>query len=498
MNCFRKKKNYVFAVSSACLCTLSTPDTSNKILILSSLLALFAGFFLFGNMQFCYPRYRIYSLSGAAVCVYSQLNAKLVEGSGGVEGTGLIICALLSLLVLNGIYGYVYNRYFPIIFSWAKRHIWLVASMFMVSFAVAFAYLKLSYMFYGVYNGIFSMDSMVYIDTNTFSYFNAPENDIRQPLFGLVGGIIYGPFPAIWFISKKAYTIFLGMANSLLVMGGISVLSSVLRAEERKKFILFCAVSYPAMLFILCVEQYPVVFLAAMWLLYEINANQPQQVAAYVGAAGSLVTTGIFLPIGRKGKFLDVIKTGKCIGALAGMLVICGRMQSILDLAHLSELTTSYTDTGGFENKLMQYSNFIRAVFIAPATKMAEHRQGVFLYSLTEVTTFSAIGITILLVCFLSALMNRKDRIVRISWGWSIYSFLVLGVLGYGTGENILVLYSLYYGWGYWVLLFTMLRLPKKQKLRDALFYCVVTLMAVINLYGIWDIVRLGAEYYPV
>ena len=424
--------------------------------------------------------------------------ARISGGVSDVRYIVRIVCSVGALPFVNAIYGYFNNRYLPPLIVWAKKNKKIVAGNIIVSTSIAFIYAKLTYMFYGLLNGIFSMDSIVYITTNTYSFFDAPENDIRQPLFGVVAGLVYGPFNAIQWFDEKIYAVFLGMANSVLIIGGLVLLASGFKKEERKKFLFLGCCMFPTMLFILCIEQYAVVYFALMLLLYEITQKGGEYAEPYAGAAGALITSAAALPLCSKKKFLDVKSMCKCLMTFAGMILIYGRTMIVLDFAHLCVLEKSYTYYGRYTEKLLQYANFLHTVFLAPSAHMVINNQGIYEYQLDKIDTISITGLILLAVCIFSVVVNREDKLVKMGAAWSLYSFFILGILGYGTKDNILPLYSLYFGWGYWVMIFSGFRSIKNSKVQSVLFYSTTTCAGIFNLYNIIQIIRMGITYYPV
>ena len=95
--------------------------------------------------------------------------------------------------------------------------------------------------------------------------------------------------------------------------------------------------------------------------------------------------------------------------------------------------------------------------------------------------------------------MNRKSRYAQICAGWVAFSFLLLCLVGWGTSENALVLYSLYFSWAF-ISLIIMLIMRVFEKLRPVqigVFSVATVVLAVVNAQTIMDLIRFGLEYYP-
>ena len=67
-------------------------------------------------------------------------------------------------------------------------------------------------------------------------------------------------------------------------------------------------------------------------------------------------------------------------------------------------------------------------------------------------------GAGILVLALISAVLNSKKLSSRIAACWVGFSFVVLCVLGWGTQENGLILYALYFGWAFAMLLYQLVQ----------------------------------------
>lgn len=120
-------------------------------------------------------------------------------------------------------------------------------------------------------------------------------------------------------------------------------------------------------------------------------------------------------------------------------------------------------------------------------------------YYLTEVKDYSIIGIVILIVCILSIILNRKNKMAIISFVWVVFSFLLLCVVGWGTSENGLNLYSLYFAWAYIILIYLFIdRLIKNDKIKNVLIVIICICMLVLNIPEFLNIIKFGISYYAV
>ena len=114
--------------------------------------------------------------------------------------------------------------------------------------------------------------------------------------------------------------------------------------------------------------------------------------------------------------------------------------------------------------------------------------------------SYSLLGLLILGQCILSVIQNRKDRPSQLAGFWLGFSLLVLVVLGWGTQENGLILYALYFGWAVWVLLFRLLqklddRIPHLTAIAGIL---ILGALAIWNLPAMGKLVSFALTYYPI
>jgi hypothetical protein len=111
-------------------------------------------------------------------------------------------------------------------------------------------------------------------------------------------------------------------------------------------------------------------------------------------------------------------------------------------------------------------------------------------------------GLAILLLCAVSLVLNRREKTVRIAGVWAGFSVLLLLIVGWGAPENGMILYTLYFGWAFLLLLFRLLeRIEAKLKfsLLTPLVTCtIVALLGWINFCGIGKLLAFAISSYPV
>lgn len=107
-------------------------------------------------------------------------------------------------------------------------------------------------------------------------------------------------------------------------------------------------------------------------------------------------------------------------------------------------------------------------------------------------------GIAILVCALCGFAFSYREWISKAAVLWVAFSVIILFAVGWGTAENGLILYTLYFAWAYLILLYQFLKniLRKPALLRAPL--CVAALMmAMRNVYELVQIYRFGIGNYP-
>ena len=126
-------------------------------------------------------------------------------------------------------------------------------------------------------------------------------------------------------------------------------------------------------------------------------------------------------------------------------------------------------------------------------------------------TSVSILGIVILILCVTGlavVLRNREPvdeydrnrrKLAIISAIWCVFSFLVLCLVGYGTNENGLTLYILYFGWSFFLLLYFLLDVVLKKigKAEFIVKTAIIAALLIVNILGLWQITTALVSYYP-
>lgn len=370
--------------------------------------------------------------------------------------------------------------------------------------------------FYGTdlsYDIIYTSDSPALVKGNVYMALTHPENDLRQPLFAVFAAPFMGIpylFGKLFSVSASVQAMLLNSVQILMLFTANFMLAKMmkLKSVNRICFMILSSLTYTHLLFVLMMEQYIVAYFWLIFCIYLIcEQKQPSRIALW-GAGGTLLTSMILLPaMSEKTPFKnfkewigDMVKYG--LEFVAVMLVFC-RFDVIFNL------TARISFLGGFTgksvtliDKIYQYTSFIGDCFVAPNAGINHTVEEYISWQLNQATGISFVGVLILVLCLISAWTNRNKKSSLLSIGWIGFSVIMLLGLGWGTAENGLILYALYFGWAFLVLLFQLVeKIGEKLNLRFlvpvATVVCAV-LLAAINIPAITEMIQFAIQYYPV
>ena len=403
------------------------------------------------------------------------------------------------------------------IFSEIKTAEWIVYGILLIATLgyIVFSFAQ-TYAFYGIelsYDIIYTSDSPSLVKENAYLTLTHPENDLRQPLFA----VFAGPFVGIPYLlarvigtSATVQAILMNSAQLLMLLAANFTLAKMLKLDSVKRicFMLLTSCTYTQLLFTLMMEQYIVAYFWLIFCLYLIAENQQPERIALWGAGGTLLTSMILLPFMSakspikdfKGWVMDMVKYGFEFVAL--MLVFC-RFDVIFNLmSKISSLSDFTGKTVTFADKIYQYTDFICNCFVAPNAGVSTAAVDHISWQLNPATGINFTGILILILVVISAIWNRDKKSSLLAAGWVGFSVIMLLGLGWGTKENGLILYALYFGWAFLVLLFQLIeKVESKLNLKflvPVVTIVVVVVLLVVNIPAIIEMVNFAITYYPV
>jgi hypothetical protein len=355
---------------------------------------------------------------------------------------------------------------------------------------------------------LYTSDTSSLTEQNVFLNVAASENDIRQPLFGvfaapfalgasLVSRLLHLPaayLPLLQILQAALLLVSLVLVVRMLgFSGGVKALSLVL-----------LGVLFPTLLFLLNMEQY---IFSVFWLILLVwlfvSGETEGRDVSWIAATGSILISGVSIVLVPNSKsWKERFKTvALAVLWFALIALLFGRTAMVMTTAaNLQFLLQFAGNKLPFLARLMQYVHFAASCFVAPAAQVFHYDSGMAVYHQLEVTGWSVGGFVVLAAAVAGFLLNRTSVFARICAAWVACSFLLLCVLGWGTSENGLVLYTLYFGWAFVSLILLLIdRLFRKiRPLQYGLLGAGILALAYANAVGLTDIIRFGLQYYPV
>lgn len=389
----------------------------------------------------------------------------------------------------------------------------LLTAVLAVFGAVLFAHFAYSYPAWlpaeGSYmaNMPYAFDGGIVLEQDAFFYHGVPVNDVRNMFFGLSAmpaGAACHVISDLWAMlsGTDAYVYVLGAAQAV-VCGLTVLLFACLMADtamERAAACMLLATSWMAVMNIIVLEQYifPVFWLASFLYLRKREPDGAACLASGIMACGGILST-VLLPLPDARTRRGAAQVGKLYGLLAVAAVLTGSWWRVLMVR--GESLSSYTVFLGavsgipFKDRLWQFLVFARSVFIMPpsGSHMMAFDSNVLdaaeaPFWLQDVPAGpDVLGLAVFAAMFAGFWLSRDDRFSRTCLWWTLVSFGMLCLAGWGTYENSLVIYNLYFGWAYIGLVFRLFQKLCGKRGKVLLAACVAagTAMAAVNIRGL-------------
>lgn len=387
----------------------------------------------------------------------------------------------------------------------------IVASVALVVFSFA-----QTEAFYGTeysYDIIYTSDSPSLVKGNVYLALTHSENDLRQPLFAVFAAPFVGIptlFGKLLGASASVQAMLVNVVQVIMLFAANFMLVKMMRLDPLKRvcFMLLASCTYTHLLFTLMMEQYIVAHFWLIFCIYLISESQRPDRIALWGAGGTLLTSMVLLPFmsdknpvrNFRAWFTDMVKFG--LEFVAVMLVFC-RFDIIYNLTTMISSLSGFTGHNlTLMDKIYQYTSFIASCFVAPDAGVNTTAVDHISWQMNPVSSINFMGIVIVLLVIGSVILNRDKKSSLLAAGWAAFSVVMLLGLGWGTQENGLILYALYFGWTFLVLLFQLVeKIEDKLNVKFLVPICSIgcaVLLAVVNIPSIMEMVNFAITYFPV
>ena len=368
-----------------------------------------------------------------------------------------------------------------------------------------------------LYDVIYTSDTAALQHENAFFALTHPQNDLRQPLFAIFAAPMLGiPYLLGRLVSgsETVHMILLNLPQLVMLLAANWMVAKAMDLTPGKRicYLILSSCMYSNLLFSVMMEQYIVAYFWLALAVYQIcKKGRPDTLVMY-GAGGTLLTTMILMPtLSRKHPvkqfkdwFLEMVKWGL---GFVGLMLVFARFDIFTNLlTRLSEYTGFTEDTAvpfdlSFSGKLCQFTEFVKNCFAVPNAGVSLTFKPFPSWQLENITALNWVGIGILVLCAISAIWNPKNTSSRAAAFWVVFSGIMLLILGWGTSENGLILYSLYFGWAYLTLLFQLVdKVGDVLKLKPLVYVCTAAASAgllIVNIPAILKMIRFAIAYYP-
>ena len=446
---------------------------------------------------------------------------------GDLEGILLLILVLLSIVAavafLYVCISVFWNKLIGIFrandtFSDVNITEWIIyASLILLTFAYVTVILLSSSSFYSsksLVDVVYTGDSQRLFYGNVFLNIGHPENDLRQPLFA----VFSAPFVSIAYLIGKLLSvppavqaIMLEFTQVILLFVSVFMLTKIMQLDRANRicFILLFMSTHTYLLFSVMIEQYVVAFFWLVLCLYCLSSGKDGSFAL-MGAGGTLLTSLALLPASalRPGKEIikeRVVKVICCALEFVLLIIAFGKLTIFINMFKDVDVLIGFTGSKlTLFDKIRQFLEYIKNYFVAPdagvSTVNVEGKQYIS-WQQDPVESISYIGIIILLLALISLVINRNKVSSRIAGCWILLSMIVLIAIGWGTRENGLILYELYFGWPYLVLIYQLFEKIcdrfSLKKIFPVICVSAMVLLAVVNIPEIIDLIDYMSSYYP-
>lgn len=515
------KKNWFLLISAFAFLCLEAPHTLAGVigvaigcLLLTAIAASASD--IWGKVSKCGIGVKLFSLFTAiGICWYgkSQFPLSQIIGIAGAVIALIFVYAVVALIWDAIITTFRKTKLFSDLGVFECIVYGVIVALLIGLAVYSFSHSEAFYATAHSYDVIYTSDSPSLVKDNAYLDLFHSENDFRQPLFMVFASPFLGisyllaqVFPSIWWMSAFALN---GLQILMMLFSHFLIAKMMnLTSIKRVCFVTVFSVSYTTLLFSLMMEQYIVAYFWLVFFVYQYVMQKRASRLALMGVTGTLLTGAILAPLtSEKYIWKHPIQWMKemlvCAGCFLLLLFGAGRFDVIYDLSYRVVLLSGYTGKDvTFWDKVQQYFTFISDCFLSPRAYIDFEIKEYATWKLNPVSEINLIGVIIFALIVISFIVNRKNKLSQIAGAWILYSIVILCVFGWGTAENGLILYALYFGWAIWVLLFQLMEaIEKKWKLKFLIPIISVILTVIlvqVNFNGIRDLVSFAIKYYPL
>lgn len=378
---------------------------------------------------------------------------------------------------------------------------------------VTYAFLN-SQLFYKteyIANVLYTSDSPMIVQLNAYLDLTHMENDLRQPLFAVFSSPLMGFTYLLGYpFSDTGRAIIMDYAQVIILVIANFLLAKLLGLSGYKRIVFVSLISstYSYLLFSIMMEQYIIAYFYLILCLYIHTNSNSFDLFLLFAASSTLLTGSIIIPfvLWRKysGNFLLWVKNlFKIIGKFLILILAFGRFDVFYTLIEKIIFLSSFSGNRvSLPDRILQYFVFVRSYFITPINEVYIYPSGDIKWRLCQIDSLDVVGVIIFALAFLSFILNRKKTNSCIYISWVLFSVFILVIMGWGTSENGLTLYILYFGWAFISLLYQLLELVEEKfhirHFAPIVCSCLIVLFLIINLTEMSVLLDFAFTIFPV
>lgn len=357
------------------------------------------------------------------------------------------------------------------------------------------------------YDLIYSMDSSVEVSQNIYFISGAIENDLRNPLFGIFAAPFALPcmiISKILYSVPNAYPIAIDIVQCMLIAVSIVMIARMLRLNliDNIFFLIIATFTYGVLLHFFTMGGYVFSTFWLIFFLYLYMQKSPDKYDAFFAATGTLTSNVVLMPLilNKKDGAKIIIRNIFLICLiLICLFIVFGHLPHIGSAVEAFKFFGSFTGAKlGFAARVKQYFNFASSVFFAPDTEIID--MGTYsVFRQLPPGKLNITGAAVLIFSLVGAILNRRNKFAKLCACWAVFSVIVCCVIGWGTFDNALIVYALYFGWAFISLVFMGIThlLKRRKVVRIVIFAAFAAALCLINIPGVLDLLRFAVANYP-
>ncbi len=265
---------------------------------------------------------------------------------------------------------------------------------------------------------------------------------------------------------------------------------------------------YSSLIFTLAFEQYvPSVFFLVLFV-YGMTKNWSLKwnIFFLIASAGYIITSafaGLAFLL-KKGRPMSRRIYDLVLAGIAFLLVVIASGK-VLTLVFAGRQLSQISEFSGasFVEKLNQFTNFLAST-IMPGYHTTYFDGVYWKYKTAEVAIHQVnfVGIVVLVLALTGLWFARKSYFARVAALWAGFSFIVCVLVGWGSAMNEMALYSFYFGWSIYSLVFLGIfglisLFVKRNRQRRLAMVALITVVSLVNIGAYYDIIGFAHRNYP-